>query len=133
MDSSVWMQLPFDCLEHIASFCGIDERRALGFLPRKLPPLSLPPFRPRQEIWRYLASTGTLVYLNVFAFNGFEMEVTTHVQCIDADTNEWRYTKESTRHEVSITPSGERQLFLSAPLCNYGAPVFFAGFPTILP
>ncbi len=34
----VWKQLPYDCLEHIAHFADIDTRRAMGFLPRRLPP-----------------------------------------------------------------------------------------------
>jgi hypothetical protein len=34
----VWSQLPNDLIEHIARFADIDTRRAMGFLPKKLPP-----------------------------------------------------------------------------------------------
>jgi hypothetical protein len=33
--------LPYDVLEHIASFADIDTRRAMGFSPRSLPPSNL--------------------------------------------------------------------------------------------
>ena len=46
LDPKIWSELPYDLLELIASFADIDSRRALGFKPRKLPPMDLPPFRP---------------------------------------------------------------------------------------
>ena len=37
----IWRQLPHDILERIAHFADIDTRRAMGFLPRRLPPSDL--------------------------------------------------------------------------------------------
>ena len=37
----IWKQLPHDILERIAHFADIDTRRAMGFLPRRLPPSDL--------------------------------------------------------------------------------------------
>lgn len=41
MDPEIWRQLPNDLIERIAQFADIDTRRAMGFLPRKLPPSKL--------------------------------------------------------------------------------------------
>jgi hypothetical protein len=41
MDPEVWGMLPPDILERIAHFADIDTRRAMGFLPRRLPPSDL--------------------------------------------------------------------------------------------
>jgi hypothetical protein len=41
MNPELWGMLPPDLLERIAHFADIDSRRALGFLPRRLPPNDL--------------------------------------------------------------------------------------------
>ena len=60
MDPKIWSELPYDLLESIASFADIDSRRALGFKPRKLPPMDLP-FRPT-FVRRYCDFESCYVY-----------------------------------------------------------------------
>jgi hypothetical protein len=76
MKPEIWSELPFDLLEHIAKFCDIDSRRALGFKPHPLPPLIFPSFRPSlqrvfspgnigdmfAEVFNYISETKTLVF-----------------------------------------------------------------------
>lgn len=54
MDPEVWGMLPPDILERIAHFADIDTRRAMGFLPRKLPPCHFD-FHERQDCGGYVS------------------------------------------------------------------------------
>lgn len=51
MDPNIWSKLPFDILEHIARLADIDARRAMGFLPKKLPQsdLNIPGIVTKEE------------------------------------------------------------------------------------
>jgi len=97
MDPSIWSELPFDLLEHIASFCDIDSRRALGFKPRPLPPLTPPPFRPRQVVFRYFTQTRTLLYLEVWGYNDYLWEIKTDMR-FDPEFEEWSHGPRSRWH-----------------------------------
>jgi len=99
MDPSIWSELPFDLLEHIASFCDIDSRRALGFKPRPLPPLTPPPFRPRQVVFRYFTQTKTLLYLEVWGYNEYYWETKTDLT-FDPEYQEWYYGRRSRYHSI---------------------------------
>jgi len=114
MDPKIWSELPYDLLEHIAKFCDIDTRRALGFKPRKLPPVDLPPFRPTlrrnwhpvheafcyyAEVFRYLTETKTLVYLEFSGYDEFYWEVKTDM-IYDPYTDRWTFGPDSTYHSI---------------------------------
>lgn len=77
MDPALWSTLPFDLLERIASFAEADSRRALGFLPRRLPPLPgwWPPFRPGPAALVHRPEERTLIHLCCFEYGGLRMEV----------------------------------------------------------
>ena len=94
MDPKIWSELPYDLLEHIAKFYDIDSRRALGFKPHPLPPLSLPPFRPTLksvfspgnigdmcgEVFNYISETKTLVFFENHKYGKYFLEVTKDVE-----------------------------------------------------
>jgi hypothetical protein len=114
MDPKIWSELPYDLLELIASFADIDSRRALGFKPRKLPSMDLPPFRPTwrcnwhpvyeaffyyAEVFRYHTETKTLVYLEFLEYDDYSWDVKTDM-IYDPDTDRWTFGPESTYHYV---------------------------------
>ena len=114
LDPKIWSELPYDLLECIASFADIDTRRALGFKPRKLPPVDLPPFRPTwrydwnanreafvhyADVFKYLTSTKTLIYLEVCGYEEYYWEVKTDM-IYDPDTDRWTFGPDSTYHSI---------------------------------
>lgn len=114
LDPKIWSELPYDLLECIASFADIDTRRALGFKPRKLPPVDLPPFRPTlrhnwhpvyegffyyAEVFRYLTETKTLVYLEISGYDDYYWEVKTDM-IYDTEDDRWTFGPDSTYHSI---------------------------------
>ena len=115
LDPKIWSELPYDLLECIASFADIDSRRALGFKPRKLPPVDLPPFRPTwrydwhtdreafthyAEVFKYLTETKTLIYLEFYGYEDYCWEVKTDTT-YNPDTDRWTYGPDATYHSIS--------------------------------
>ena len=114
LDPKIWSELPYDLLECIASFADIDSRRALGFKPRKLPPMDLPPFRPTwrhawhadreafvhyAEVFKYFTESKTLLYLEISGYNDYSWDVKTDM-IYDPDRDRWTFGPESTYHYV---------------------------------
>jgi len=64
MNPQIWSELPFDIIERIASFADFDARRALGFLPRKLPRSDFVPRPIEPTTFRYFAPLKKLLYIN---------------------------------------------------------------------
>ena len=64
MNPQIWGQLPYDLIERIASFADFDARRALGFLPRKLPHSDFVPRPIAPTTWRYFVALKKLLYIN---------------------------------------------------------------------
>lgn len=100
LDPTIWSQLPYDLLESIANFCDIDSRRALGFKPRPLPPLTPPPFRsgPR-EISKYLTETKTLIYIEASQYDNYYLDIKTDMT-YDADEDRWIFGLNSRYHTI---------------------------------
>jgi hypothetical protein len=116
MDPTIWSQLPYDLLESIANHCDIDSRRALGFKPRKLPKMDLPPFRPTWrimppvEVSKYLTKTKTLVYLAIWRYDEYFWNVKTDMN-YDPDTDRWTFGPESTYHSVFENQETDTNIF----------------------
>ena len=108
MESAIWSELPYDLLECIASFADIDSRRALGFKPRPLPPLTPPPFRPTREVFKYLTDSNTLIYMDVFEYGRFEWELTTDTHYLP-HTHGWIYGPNAHRTDISIFTDGSQR------------------------
>jgi hypothetical protein len=124
MDPAIWSELPFDLLELIASFCDIDSRRALGFKPRKLPPMDLPPFRTNTVIFRYLVETKTLVYFEISGYDDYYWEVKTDMT-YNPEDDRWKFGPESTYHTIW----GPSHLESDANVFHIGASFQMAGQP----
>jgi len=101
-------------IEHIANFCDIDSRRALGFKPHKLPPLTPPPFRPTwrhdwhpvheaffyyAEVFKYHTETKTLVYLEFLEYDAYFWEVKTDMT-YDPEEDKWTFGPDSKYHTI---------------------------------
>lgn len=114
MDPAIWSELPFDLLEHIASFADIDSRRALGFKPRKLILMDLPPFRPNwgeeydlsiedfvyhERIFKYLTETKTLVSFDIQGYDDYSWDVKTDM-LYDPEEDRWTFGPNSTYHYI---------------------------------
>lgn len=101
LDPKIWSELPYDLLECIASFADIDSRRALGFKPRPLPPLTPPPFRPNRsnEVFRYLVETKTLVYFEISGYDDYYWEVKTDMT-YNPEDDRWTFGPESKYHTI---------------------------------
>ena len=126
LDPVIWSELPYDLLECIASFADIDSRRALGFKPRPLPPLTPPPFRPngRNEVFKYLTETKTLVYLEFFGYNEYYWDVKTGMR-YNQDIDTWSYTLfTSTYHSIYAGQESEGDIFYQAEFQIAGHPEF---------
>ena len=108
LEQAIWSEMPYDLLECIASFADIDSRRALGFKPRPLPPLTPPPFRPTQEVFRYLTDSNTLIYMDVLEYGRFEWELTTDTHYLP-DTHGWIYGPNAHRTDISIFTDGSQR------------------------
>ena len=124
MDPKIWSELPYDLLECIASFADIDSRRALGFRPRKLPPMDLPPFRPKNVIFRYLVETKTLVYFEISGYDDYYWEVKTDMT-YNPEDDRWKFGPESTYHTIW----GPSHLESDANVFHIGASFQMAGHP----
>ena len=127
MDPSIWSELPYDLLEHIANFCDIDSRRALGFKPHPLPPMDLPPFRPTlrkyyAEVFKYLIKTKTLIYLEISGYNDYYWEVKTDMS-YDPNMDRWTFGPESRYHTIFSGQDSEADVF------HIGASFQMAGHP----
>ena len=140
MNPNIWSELPYDLLELIASFADIDSRRALGFKPRKLPPMVLPPFRPTlhrnwhpvheafvyyAEVFKYLTESKTLVYLEISGYDEFYWEVKTDMS-YDPEDDRWTFGPESKYHTIIWGPS---HLESDADVFHIGASFQMAGHP----
>ena len=125
LDQAIWSELPYDLLEHIANFCDIDSRRALGFKPHKLPPLTPPPFRPTwrydwhpvyegfshyAEVFRYLTETKTLVYFEISGYDEYMWEVKTDMT-YDPEEDMWTFGPESKYHTIFSGQEDEGNIF----------------------
>jgi hypothetical protein len=114
MDPSIWSNLPYDLLEYTANFCDIDSRRALGFKPRKLPPMDLPPFRPnwgedydfiiedfvyRERIFKYITETKTIIAFEIQGYNEIFWDVKTDM-LYDPEEDKWTFGPNSTYHYI---------------------------------
>ena len=64
MNPQIWSRLPPDLIEHIARFADIDSRRAMGFLPRRLPRSDFVPRPIEPTTFRYFAAHKKLLYIN---------------------------------------------------------------------
>ena len=64
MNPQIWSRLPPDLIEHIARFADIDSRRAMGFLPRRLPRSDFVPRPIEPTTFRYFAALKKLLYIN---------------------------------------------------------------------
>ena len=139
LDPSIWSELPYDLLECIASFADIDSRRALGFKPRKLPPMVLPPFRPTlhrnwhpvheafiycAEVFKYLTESKTLVYLEISGYDEFYWEVKTDMS-YDPEDDRWTFGPESKYHTIW----GPSHLESDADVFHIGTSFQMAGHP----
>jgi len=88
MDPEIWGKLPWDLVEHVASFADIDTRRALGFKPRRLQKSDFVPRPIAPTTFRYFAALKKLLYINfdesydVYCWEVFEDAVPT-------DTGAW--------------------------------------------
>ena len=100
--------MPYDLLERIASFADIDSRRALGFKPRPLPPLTPPPFRPTRDVFKYLTDSKTLIYMDVFEYGRFKWELTTDAHYLP-DTHSWIYGPNAHRNDIDILTDGSQR------------------------
>lgn len=100
MDPNVWGKLPFDLLEHIASFADIDTRRAMGFKPRKLPKVDFDP-KPMPPVeYRYYTSEKKMWYFEMTEYANFFFEVLTGVELIDPAEPLFKYT-DNTRQRLT--------------------------------
>ena len=126
MDPKIWSELPYDLLECIASFADIDTRRALGFKPRKLPPVDLLPFRPNRsnEVFRYLVETKTLVYFVISGYDDYYWEVKTDMT-YNPEDDRWTFGPESKYHTIW----GPSHLESDADVFHIGASFHTAGHP----
>jgi hypothetical protein len=64
MNPEIWGQLPYDLIERVASFADSDARRALGFLPRRLPRSDFVPRPIKPTTFRYFVALKKLLYIN---------------------------------------------------------------------
>jgi len=64
MNPKIWGKLPRDLIERVASFADIDARRALGFLPRRLPRADFVPWTVAPTTWRYFPALRKILYMN---------------------------------------------------------------------
>jgi len=64
MDPKIWGRLPWDLIEHIASFADLDVRRALGIPPRRLPKSDFVPRPIAPTTFRYFPALRKLLYIN---------------------------------------------------------------------
>ena len=64
MDPQIWRELPYDLIERVARFADIDSRRALGFMPRRLPRSDFVPRPIEPTTFRYFAALKKLLYIN---------------------------------------------------------------------
>jgi len=139
LDPKIWSELPYDLLELIASFADIDSRRALGFKPRKLPPMVLPPFRPTlhrnwhpvheafvyyAEVFKYHTETKTLVYFEISGYDDYYWEVKTDM-IYDPEDDRWTFGPESKYHTIW----GPSHLESDADVFHTGASFQMAGHP----
>ena len=126
LDPKIWSELPHDLLELIASLADIDSRRALGFKPRPLPPLTPPPFRPNRsnEVFRYLTETKTLVYFVISGYDDYYWEVKTDMT-YNPEDDRWTFGPES-KYPTIWGPS---HLESDADVFHIGASFHMAGHP----
>ena len=110
MDPKIWSELPYDLLESIASFADIDSRRALGFRPRKLPPMDLPPFRPNNVIFKYITETRTLIYLEISGYEDYYWDIKTDM-IYDTKEDKWNFGPESMYHTIFAGQETEGDVF----------------------
>ena len=140
LDPKIWSELPYDLLELIASFADIDSRRALGFKPRPLPPLTPPPFRPTwrrhawhadreafvhyAEVFKYLTETKTLVYFEISGYDEYYWEVKTDMT-YNPEDDRWTFGPESKYHTIW----GPSHLESDADVFHIGVSFQMAGHP----
>lgn len=65
----MYFPVPFDIYERIAWFCDIDTRRAMGFLPRKLPPTVVSDMNVRLRQRHAVVNRVNIFSSNMFVIN----------------------------------------------------------------
>jgi hypothetical protein len=106
MDVAIWGKLPRDILAIIADFADIDTRRALGFPPRKLPPLVLTPWPFRPTIYQYFSNDRRLWYFEFIEYGTFMLEVTTDINVLDRNLPLFQCSSTSIQRRMMASGTG---------------------------
>ena len=114
-------------IECVAKFAGIDERRALGFPPRKLDPTwkNFVPRRYGSEFFLYFQNEKRLMYVELFKYDQLYTETMTNIVPVNIEENTWRGLDNSYVRGVMHTT--EKTTIYDHK--NLGIPFCFAGRP----
>ena len=126
MDPEIWGKLPPDLIERIAHFADIDSRRALGFLPRRLPRSDFVPRPIEPTTFRYFTALKKLLYINFDeSYDVYMWEV---YDDIEPRRTSWWPSVEGVRRGVWRG----RDDFVYFNTKRWGCPIYFAGQPEII-
>jgi hypothetical protein len=118
LDVDIWRTLPFDMYEYIVRMLDIDTRLALKIRPNKLSfPMSLPIFRPTQQIFQYLVDRKSLIKIHIRAYGNIVMRVYSNID-YDKDTNHWKLNNETTtisERKIKYPDGGFFEIFTNCP------------------
>jgi len=132
MNPQIWSELPFDIIERIASFADFDARRALGFLPRKLPRSDFVPRPIEPTTFRYFPATRKLLYINFDeSYDVFTWEVYDNMVPMEADAD-WGplWAQEITGRHRGVWRGLDDFMYFDKPSFLYR--FHFAGVPEII-
>jgi len=126
MNPKIWRELPYDLIERVASFADFDARRALGFLPRRLPKSDFVPRPIAPTTFRYFPALKKLLYINFDeSYDVFTWEI---FEEIEPEGDAWIHMPNGRHRGVWRGLDDFVYFETRAPFC----PIYFAGQPEII-